>query len=533
MKKLLLASLLLSVLFFDSCKKDNDDNNITGTSLMDGAVEYTGAYPASDVVTFTEGGTTSAVEAFPGQVIVFFELPVTDADASKIITDLGGTVAGKIPAVGYYFATVAATSTTSFITSLNDNAKVSYAVPNNIGYLSGGVNVIDGCNSGSAYAESHAAKVQANVTGCGGAVQVCENFIANSNNEVSKDKILHAIIKAVQNNSGGDILINISAAAGFRDGSYFNWGAGSQEEAQKAWYYFTRDILKIVSSLEPKYRKRLVVTIATGNGNMPITDLLNMLRNTPDYASALANNVLFVSNKADSINGPSGKGNYSRTDPDVIVTDNADAAQGTSFAAPCAMGLIQKVMQTKGVGAVEAMKAIKMVSLTDYDRKVNDSYLNDIYQVVDLIKSKTEYKADKQAISFGPEETISGPLVCYQKFYFISSPSIFWNGSEGSMIMPCNYKREFVPPSSAGCTMSGVTESNNTIIADLSGNNNNITGSGSAYFASGGGEWLVEMEFNGAVNIYGDITGTLITTFVPMPPSLAPITTTVTFFKQE
>lgn len=511
MKTRILVLVCVSFLLVLACRKDGKDEPEPETNLMTNAVVYEGDYPEPAFVSFAENFGLVKIEAYPGFITAFFDPSVAETVAETMITEVGGTVRSKIPSLGYYLIESSASITGNVINDLQANTEVDYACPKVVVHLS--AMVLDGCGSGVPDGESHAQKVIKNLEECGGAFETCDGII-NLSGDVVEDYILHGMIKDIQSKPNGSILINISAAAGLNDGSWPSQSANDRIFYEHTWYYFMRDLLHIIGGLDNSYRSRLIVSVASGNGNMPITDMLGQLRVDPMNAQILEENILLVSNKADST-GTMG-GNYAPNDPDVVVLDNPDAASGTSFAAPCALGIIQDVIDSEGVTTSEALKAVKLASAADGERLVDPTV---VVAMLDMIEGQTEYKGNANTMAY---EVITGP--CVGLITFINVPTIYWNGSSGTMIMPSDCTVALI--SGDNCFINGSDHDAKVFQFSLSGSNSSFNGTGTTSFNIGSGAVPIVAKFSGAVNILGDVSGTLTLTAVGDQSA------TITLFKQ-
>lgn len=511
MKKAAFFSLCLVLALALSCKKEG--TNGPSSNLLSGAEQYEGVYPAPAPVTFTEHDSAVSVESYPGQVVVFFHPETTETAAKAVITGNGGEVLSKIPSVGYYLAEVSSSDAAGFIQTLQSEAAINFACPNVVVSLSQGAFVLDGCNSGVPAGESHSQTVIRNLEDCGGVFGSCDNII-DANGTALADYILHGLIRAIQQNGNGPILVNISAAAGLNDGSWPSKSPAEQKRIEASWYYFMRNLLTMIEGLDQTYRDRLVVTVASGNGDMPIDRMMGELRVNPAFEKILDENVLLVSNKSEAMQ-PNG-GNYAPNDPDVVVLDNPDAPLGTSYASPCALGILQEIIDSLDISTSEALKALKLASMANAGRFVNPS---EIVDVLTIIYDRTEYKGNGTTLAF---DLITGP--CVGKITFINKPSIYWNGTEGTLIMPSDCTVTLI--SGDGCFIVGNPHDVKTFQFNLSGTNAGFSGTGSTSFAIGQGAVPVSAAFTGAVNIMGDVSGTLSLTL------LGEQSATITLFKQ-
>ena len=356
-----LSLIVLIALSSPSCDKKDLVLNSTGSGvdIFTNASEYTGAYPTPARVTYSDQGSSTNVTAYPGQVIVFFNTPISETDASQIITANGGTILAKIPTVGYYFVSDSVSAISAFITSLQADSRVSFVMPHIASTLSANVAILDGCSL------DHGANVLATLQNNGGTSNECRDIVT-SNTNVGFNKLIKQIIEEGNQNRNGTTLINLSAAGGLNG---INWATQTnavRTQAQNDWIRFMTATLLSIRALPPEYRENFVITIASGNGNMPITNLMAQLRADSRISGILANNVLVVSTTLMT-------GNYSTTDPDVAIRNNPEAAYGTSFAAPGAMAIIQNIMNLTSTNAKTALKAAKQAISTNANHQLIQS----------------------------------------------------------------------------------------------------------------------------------------------------------------
>jgi hypothetical protein len=324
----------------------------TTIDLLSGSTNFTGPYPVPAKVTYTDNGQSRTVLAYPGQIIVFFNVPVTDSDAKTLINAHGGTVLGEIPVVGYYLVQILVGSEASFINAITTDSRVNSALPDAVGIRgcdNPGATILEGCG------DTHDSEVEQTLVAEGGSVHGC-SFITDDHDNISEDMVYDKIV--ARGNIGGYLktptLINLSSYGASLNGVLFDGLTTAQQgQLKDEWFTFMSVALDGIAALPPEYRDNLVITICSGNNKMPITDLISGLRINPVYAAILHNNVLMVG--TDLFNGS----NFSYTDPDVAVSNNSEAQFGTSFAAPGAMAVIQQIMNKTCASAKVALQAAK------------------------------------------------------------------------------------------------------------------------------------------------------------------------------
>jgi hypothetical protein len=334
---------------------------------------YAGSYPAPTMVSYVEGGTTVSLNAFPGQVLVFFKTGTAVVEAKALIIGLGGTILESDTNAGYYFVQIPVASTSAFIAALRADSRVVAAMPHMYGVFgSDSVTLLDGCT-----ATGHWVKVQAALVKDGGVSSKCRETgipAPGGGEYVSLGLIVRELLNEVKEKPNGPILINLSSHGGGRfrlDGFAADWafqGAGTRGDMQYEWLQFTKGILLAIASQDQATRERIVVTMCAGNNHMPIANLVAQLREDPRLAPVLKDNLVFVSTTM--MSAPSQAGANYGVDDDIVVYDNKMAADGTSYAAPALMALVQNIMKTTGVNAKTALLAIKQAAKDNATRTV-------------------------------------------------------------------------------------------------------------------------------------------------------------------
>jgi len=320
------------------------------TDLLAGSTEFTGPYPDPTTVTYTDNGQSKGVFAYPGEIMVIFNTPISDSDAKTLINANGGSVLREIPTVGYYLVQVAIGSEGPFIQAIKADSRVKRALPTPVGIRGSapGAVTMEGCG------DNHAVRVAATIITNGGTLGNCIK-IDDTNSQIDSDKIVKEILGLGDLDKTGTTLINLSSY-GTHEGAnginFNNQPSTVQRQLEDEWYNFMSVVLDAIGKLPLEYRAHLVITICSGNNNMEITDLMTELKQDSIYADVLHNNVLVVSTDLMA-------GNFSDSDPDVAVSDNPEAVGGTSFAAPGALAVIQQIMNQTGASAEVALQAAK------------------------------------------------------------------------------------------------------------------------------------------------------------------------------
>ncbi len=489
----LLISFLIPII---SCNPA--DENEPAIDIMADASSYTGTYPAPVSFSYSDKGVPLKVTAFPGQIIAFFNKSTTEIGATRIITSNGGTILEKVPMVGYYFIQTLPAQATKFLTALQKNDSVVFVMPNIAGYPKSKPAILDYCDA------DHGRKVMETLKSCGGSFDECVNVLQrNENSAITKEftssgKVIRGILYEANRNKDGSTLINLSSNGGLDNYMDFSKSSAENKEIGKGgWYKFMEGVLMTIAALPDDLRKNLVITIAAGNENMPIGDILETLRERQGIADILKKNVLIVSTGMLATPGA----NYALNDPDVVVMNNDSAIYGTSLAAPCAMGMLQSVMDEKGISASEALLLVKQASSRNQDREI---LWSDVFTLI-------KYKGTMTTVTYGPFVQQVQGQICSQTLNFDILPTLYWKSGRGTLIIPTHYHRE-----SSACTMAGVTKDDKTFQMLLSGSDTHMHGIGTEHVLSGGVEedtgyngFYLSASFSGKVNDNGNITGNL------------------------
>jgi len=346
---------------------------LVGTGLLEGAIDYTGPYPEPDTVSYMDNGQTVDVLAYPGQVLVFFKTPISETDAQELIEAAGGTILAKIPKVGYYLVGVDVGAEAEFISAISTDSRVSLAAPHMIGVRGSGAILLEGC-SGSGYDLWHYNHVKDAFVNNGGVSYQCRDIYNGTAGESTLQMIVMEIYREANQNGSGTTFLNLSSygsvkglSGGLMNGvNWWNRTSEEQKQLKNAWYLFMAVTLNAIAALPPEYRENLVITICTGNNNMPICNEIARLRMNPRFAEILRDNVLLVSTTLMA-------GNSCPGDPNVAIVNNREAADGTSFAAPAALALIENIRILADVSAKKALQAVKRAVAADPNHQLIQS----------------------------------------------------------------------------------------------------------------------------------------------------------------
>ena len=328
-------------------------------TLTRGIQSYTGPLPEARSMTYRdETGVLRTVTAIPGQAHVIFD-PLTSADnARAAIEARGGRVLEQVPAIGHYLVGVTAGGERTFIDAMRGRPHVLSAAPHVVG-LRGAVTLFEGCTPG----DTHYAEVRRVLQREGGTFDECRHIAANAR-WISVPRIVKQLALEANENTTGTTLINLSSYGAHLNGvDWTRLAPDVRGRLQDEWFAFMRITLLAVANLPAEYRDRLVMTICAGNNNMPIEALMRRLRAEPRLAGILRDNVLVVTTTLM-------RGNRGGADPDVAIMNNVDARNGTSFAAPAAMAVLETIMRQTGASARQALRAMKIAVATNALRRL-------------------------------------------------------------------------------------------------------------------------------------------------------------------
>ncbi|HLP18800.1 MAG TPA: hypothetical protein VK174_00790 [Chitinophagales bacterium] len=301
---------------------------------------------------------------------------------------------------------------------MQTGSSVELVSPHVLCYPKAGALVLDHCNM------DHGIEVKATLTTCHGTVAACKDITTIKNGIVygSDASIIHGIIDEGNKNKTGPTFINLSFNGGLQRATDYDFALLSQAEQDtfvSAYYWHMTNVLMSVAALKDEYRQNLVITIAAGNENFPMADMMDMLRQRPRIANILRDNVLVVSTERI----PGIHANYAYDDADVVVLNNQSATSGSSLAAPCALGYMQEIVNRTGVTARQALKAMKDASWLLPDREVTlDNAL--------AMLAGGHYVAGACVI----KDTISGGAnILQQVTYNVSSVDLLMRAPSGQM----------------------------------------------------------------------------------------------------
>jgi hypothetical protein len=271
--------------------------------------------------------------------------------AATAIAQSGGSVLGKIPAVGYFLAAVSPGSVASFIDAVEAKAGVRFAQPHPVAeYMSSWSGIIDDCNG------EHGIEVKQVFQEAGGGYAFCYSD-EPADGKPNSDVTLGRLMDYIENNKGSPTLVNISSG-----------GADP-----KTWVAYLQVFLGALSELPEEDLDQIAITFAAGNQDMDLVPLLAELRQDPRFAEILSRNILLASAGEDVYDGA----NDAPGDPDVLLLQDASGPGGegigTSYASPRALAILRKIVDQKGLSPVLALAAAKLAASRNVDGELIES----------------------------------------------------------------------------------------------------------------------------------------------------------------
>jgi len=364
------------------------------SNLALGEVDYSGPNPQPAMVTFPDiTGQQQQILAFPARVQVFFDPSTSQPLAAAAIQADGGSILGQIPRMGYYLVGVPVGQEGAVISRFEADTRVVDAGPEMIDSLFCNATILDLFPNN--IASPHAQKVIGNFEVYGGpAPQQFDITDPNNLGTVDKDLVIEGIRKAASNGLTMPSLLNLSSG---------------NNTSSADWLTSEYQILAAIAALPEAYRRNLVITIAVGNRPIDINTPINMFRHPANrvdgaaIADVLQNNVLFVTSKAFS--NPSGPNDNPpvSNDRDVAVMQNPDSQDGTSYAAPYALGIICSMIDQTGASAQDALQAAKQALNANPNHELVLSE-----GVTQILKNGTQAKLIVNPISMTFSATVGG-----------------------------------------------------------------------------------------------------------------------------
>lgn len=371
-------------------------------------IYFNGEYPQIDEVYYTENGKEYHFNAFRGQVIVFFNEHTPYHKARKIIEKNGGTILSQIIDMHYFLIEVDAGAENSFIQNLESESSVDYAflhIPKHPCAMY--AHIIDDTQNPDEYGRIHGQTVAAvTMAACDECVFAYEHNVALKDGSITTEKAAEHLKNILSKDSESPILINRSYGIYLRDNNgkriYYNELLGDKEQDQQKildkWAKeYISDIKELIHSVMPYKDKDFIITKSSGNSGCNEFDEVILkaldISLTDEEREIVNNHILFVSAHDENIatKDSDGKlrnvsvksikkskwwntyGAYANspqryhkwvttTDISHLSYKDGISIDGTSFAAPNALGNIARIIDQYNITAKEALQAVKKVT---------------------------------------------------------------------------------------------------------------------------------------------------------------------------
>ncbi len=370
-------------------------------------IYFNGEYPQVDEVYYTENGKEYHFNAFRGQVIVFFNEHTPYHKARKIIEMNGGTILSQIIDMHYFLIGVNVGAENSFIQNLESESSVDYAflhIPKHPCAMY--AHIIDDTQNPDEYGRIHGQTVAAVTMAACDECVAYEYNIALKDGSLSTDKATEHFKTILSKDSESPILINNSYGVYLTDDDgetiKYNELLRDKKQDQKKlldrWVRgYVSDMKELIHSVKPYKDKDFIITKASGNNGCPEFDevILNALYNslTDEEREIMDNHIILVSaydetivtmGKDDKLHNsnstsirnsewwdtygvyadrPQTYHNWVTTaDISHLSYKDGKSIDGTSFAAPNALGNIARIIDQYNITAKEALQAVKKIT---------------------------------------------------------------------------------------------------------------------------------------------------------------------------
>lgn len=370
-------------------------------------IYFNGEYPPAEEVYYNENGKEYYFNAFRGQVIVFFDEHTPYNEARKIIEMNGGTILSQIIDMHYFLIEVSAGAENTFIHNIKLESSVDYAFLHIPKYpCAMYAHIIDNTQIPDEYGHIHGQTVAAvAMAACDECVFAYEYNIALKDGRFSTDKATEHFKTILSKDSDSPILINNSYGVYLRDtdstiqyNELLKYKKQDQKKLLDRWVRgYISDMKELIHSVKPYKDKDFIITKASGNSGCPEFDkvILNALNNslTDEEREIMDNHIILVSaydetivtigkdgklhnRTSNSIRNPEWWNTYgvyanrpqtyhnwvTTVDISHLSYKDGESIDGTSFAAPNALGNIARIIDQYNITAKEALQAVKKVT---------------------------------------------------------------------------------------------------------------------------------------------------------------------------
>ncbi len=370
-------------------------------------IYFTGEYPQVESVYYSSNGENYYYKAFKGHVMVYFDEHTSYRRAKKIIEENGGVILSQIIDLHYFLVQVSAGAENSFIQNMELEPSVEYAFLHTLVYpCAVSAHVLDSTQIPDKYGDIHGQLVAATaMSACDDCVFAYEHNIADQNGDLSTHKATEYIKTIFKDNQDSPILINMSYGVYLTDarGEKIRYNKLLQDDSQNqqqlidSWTQnYVEFVKNIIHAVKPYKDRDFVITKSAGNSGCPKFDkvVLNALEKelTPEEREIMDNHILLVSaydevvrlEKEDKslrnykhsksndswwkisakyANSPENYHQWVTTiDISHLTRKDGITIDGTSFAAPRALGYMARIIDEYDITAKEALQAVKKVT---------------------------------------------------------------------------------------------------------------------------------------------------------------------------
>lgn len=393
--------LIASICMFFSCNNSSQRD-----------ISFQGEYPPVEQITINNNGMEYEIEAFLGQVIVFFKENVSVKESRRQIKEIGGEVVAQMPNVYYYLVQVPKGTEWDFVLKAQQLIQVDRAFLHTTIDLEADVHIVDDFtdDDGFNHGDEVSKTAQRCCSNCNFAkphdIYSGQNNSGNGTNEKLKEVLDIATDKP--------LLVNISLGkyiTKYENGRQLigtdgkpikvKWKDATDDD-KKIWISNYQDFLRDRIDIVKYYtNKDFIITKSAGNNGSPILDseIINPLieeytrKGDQKALDVLNNHFLFVSafnGRTETVESYSDRPNHYHSL--VTATDISHLEYpGTSFAAPNALCNIGRIIEDYGLTGKEALQAVKDVTRANAQRNGTAGFLD----VVELDKKAKEIAKNK------------------------------------------------------------------------------------------------------------------------------------------
>ncbi len=447
-------------------------------------IYFTGDYPSVAKVSYiADDGKKYQFEAFEGHVEIFFDLQTPYEQARRIIAENGGTILSQIIDMNYFLVGVEAGSEDSFIKKVEREPSVGYAFLNTVLYpCAVNAYVLDDTQNPDKYGHIHGEDVaKVAVAACGDCFVNKYNIsVTNTEGqqELSSNKEKEYIDIIFSKEADSPILINMSYGTPLRDTTdsatkytvILESEIKDKQQLIDNWAQSYVEFIKgVIKAVTPYKDRDFIITKSAGNNACYEFDevILKLLEKelTPEEREIMDDHILLVSaydevvkvrDRNDSLKNLhmhnvdetwwNTYGKYSdrpETYHQWVTTTNIShlsyndgiSIDGTSFAAPNALGNIARVIDKYDITAKEALQAVKKVTKEDANKNGGAGMLNAI--ALDKEANKIAKRRSTQFTGVWIDEWQSTKLELKQNgsqltgYYHTTSHGTEWDTPEG------------------------------------------------------------------------------------------------------